>query len=145
MLNEKTFGQAWKVLLQSCFNKRKKNQVLSRTSNYCVSQKRAQIESLVIYRKNNSKKHNNISVEEILSLSFWDSGLSENAIFWLGDDTNSNIIPYVSLRIKNKTWSFQRETDPVQDILSVYALPCFLVRTSKRSYQRKQTKSGSKF
>ena len=33
-------------------------EVRSRTSNYCVSQKRAQIESLVIYYKNNSKKHN---------------------------------------------------------------------------------------
>ena len=29
---------AW-VLLQNCFNERKKNQVRSRTSNYCVSQK----------------------------------------------------------------------------------------------------------
>ena len=32
--------------------------------------KRGQIESLVIYRKNNSKKQNNISIEEILSLCF---------------------------------------------------------------------------
>ena len=56
--------------------------------------KRAQIESLVIYRKNNSKKHENISVEEILSLCFWDSGLLENTIFGLGDDTNSTIISY---------------------------------------------------
>ena len=32
--------------------------------------KRAQIESIVIYRKNNSKEHNNISIEEILSLCF---------------------------------------------------------------------------
>ena len=30
--------------------------------------KRAQIESLVIYRKNNSKKNSNISIKEILCL-----------------------------------------------------------------------------
>ena len=35
---------------------------------YC--KKIVQIESLVIYRKSNSKKHNNISVEEILSFCF---------------------------------------------------------------------------
>ena len=29
---------------------------------------RAQIESLVIYRKSNSKKHNNVKIEEILNL-----------------------------------------------------------------------------
>ena len=74
--------------------------------NYCVSQKRAQIESLVIYRKNNSKKHNNLSLEEILSLFFRHSVLLENIIFWLGDDTNTNLISYVLLQIKNRTWSF---------------------------------------
>ena len=68
-------------MLQSCFNERKKNQVRSRTSNYCVSQNKRRNESLVIYPKNNSKKHNNISVEKILSLCFWDSGLLENTIF----------------------------------------------------------------
>ena len=61
--------------------KEKKNQVRSRTSNYCVSQNKSRNESLVIYPKNNSKKHNNISVEKILSLCFWDSGLLENTIF----------------------------------------------------------------
>ena len=49
---------------------KEKNQILSRTSNYCVSQKKAQIESLLIYCKSNSKKHNNISIEEILSSCF---------------------------------------------------------------------------
>ena len=73
--------------------------------------KRAQIESIVIYRKNNSKEHNNMSIEEILSLCFWDSSLLENTIFWLVDDTNSNIVSYVSLQIKNRTWSFERETN----------------------------------
>ena len=47
---------------------KEKNQVRSRTFNYCVSQRRAQIESFVIYCKNISKKYNNISLEEILSL-----------------------------------------------------------------------------
>ena len=37
-------------------------EVRSRSSNYCVLQKRAQIES--------KKKHNNISIEEILNLCF---------------------------------------------------------------------------
>ena len=68
-------------MLQKCFNERKKNQVRSRTFNYCVSQKRAQIESFVIYRKNNSKKHNNISLEGILSLCLRDSGSLENTVF----------------------------------------------------------------
>ena len=49
---------------------KEKNQVRSRTSNYCVSKKRAQIDSLVIYHKKTSNKYNNISVEEILSLCF---------------------------------------------------------------------------
>ena len=76
--------------------------------------KRAQIESLVIYRKSNSKKHNNIKIEEILSLCFWDSRLLGNTTFLLGDNKNSNIISYVSLRTKIgiMTWSFQRETNP---------------------------------
>ena len=78
-------------------------QVRSRTSNHCVSQQRAKIESWVIYHKSNSKNHNNIRIEEILSLCFWDSGLLKNTIFWLGDGTNSNIISYVSLRIKIRT------------------------------------------
>ena len=91
-------------MLQICFNERKKNyQVRSRTSNHCVSQKRAKIESLVIYHKSDSKKHNNIKIEEILSLCFWDSGLLKNTIFWLRDDTNSDITSYVSLRIKIRT------------------------------------------
>ena len=33
--------------------------------------------------------------------------------FLLGDDKNSNIISYFSLQIKIKTWSFQRETNPM--------------------------------
>ena len=69
------------MLLQKCFYERRKNQVRSRTFNYCVSQKRAQIESLVIYCKNNSKKHKNVSLEEILSICYQDSGLLENTIF----------------------------------------------------------------
>ena len=68
-------------MLQKCFYERRKNQVRSRTFNYCVSQKRAQIESLVIYRKSNLKKHNNISLKGILSLCLRDSGLLENTIF----------------------------------------------------------------
>ena len=71
--------------------------------------KRAQIESLVIYCKNNSKKHNNISIEEILSLCFWDSPLIENTIFWLDDDTKFNIIFYVSLRIKIELGTFKEK------------------------------------
>ena len=89
-------------------------QVRSRTSNHCVSQKRAQIESWVIYHKSNTKNHNNIRIEEILSLCFWDSDLLKNTIFWLGDGTNSNIISYVALRIKIRTLSFQKETKPVR-------------------------------
>ena len=69
--------------------------------------KRAQIESLVIYCKNNSKKHNNISIEE--SLCFWDSPLLENTIFWLDDDTKFNIIFYVSLRIKIELGAFKEK------------------------------------
>ena len=76
---------------------------------YC--KKRAQIESLVIYCKSDLKKHNNIKIGEILSLCFWDSDLLKNTIFWLGDDTNSNRISYVSLGIKIRTSSFQRETN----------------------------------
>ena len=53
-----------------CFKGALMKEVRSRTSNYCVWQKRAQIESLVIYSKNDSKKHNNLSIEEILSLCF---------------------------------------------------------------------------
>ena len=77
-------------MLQKCFNERKKNQVRSRTSNHCVSQKRAQIESLVIYRKNNSKKHNNISLEEILTLLV---PISQN------DQTHSNNSSAICRRI----------------------------------------------
>ena len=51
-------------------------EVLSRSSNYCVSQKKQkkpQIVSLVIYHKKNpSKKQKNTSIEEILSFCFWD-------------------------------------------------------------------------
>ena len=97
MLNEKTFGEAWKALRQSCFNKRKKNQVRSKTSSCCLSQKRAQIESLVIYRKINSKKQNNISIEEILSLCFRDSGLIENTFFdWVGAKLRYNFIRFAT-------------------------------------------------
>ena len=46
-----------------CFKGALMKEVRSRTSNNCVSQKKkkkkVQIESLVIYRKNNSKTHNN--------------------------------------------------------------------------------------
>ena len=55
----------------------------------------------------------------------------ENTILWLGDDTNSNIICYISLRIKIRTWIFQRQTNPLQDILSVLALPCFCTYLQK--------------
>ena len=41
-----------------CFKGVLMKEVGSRSNN-CVSQKRAQIDSLVIYCKNNSKKHNN--------------------------------------------------------------------------------------
>ena len=48
-------------------------EVLSRSSNYCVSQKKTQIVSLVIYHKKKpSKKQINTSIEEILSFCFWD-------------------------------------------------------------------------
>ena len=51
-------------------------EVLSRSSNYCVSQKKKkkpQIVYLVIYHKKNpSKKQKNTSIEEILSFCFWD-------------------------------------------------------------------------
>ena len=51
-------------------------EVLSRSSNYCLSQKKkkkTQIVSLVIYHKKNpSKKQKNTSIEEILSFCFWD-------------------------------------------------------------------------
>ena len=58
-----------KVLLQSCFNE-KKIKYFQELLIAVYRKKRAKIESLVIYRKNNSKKHNNISIEEILSLCF---------------------------------------------------------------------------
>ena len=77
------------------------------------SKKRAQIKPLVIYRKSNSKNHNDISIEKILSLCFRDSGLLDNNIFWLGDYTNYYIISYVSLRIKNRNCRFQRRTNPL--------------------------------
>ena len=83
------------------------------------------------YNKKHNKKHTNIKTEEILGLCFWDSGLLENTILWLGDDTNSNIICYISLRIKIRTWIFQRQTNPLQDILSVLALPCFCTYLQK--------------
>ena len=51
-------------------------EVLSRSSNYCVSQKKKkkpQIVSLVIYHKKTpSKNQKNTSIEEILSFCFWD-------------------------------------------------------------------------
>ena len=81
-----------------CFKGALMKEVRSRTSNNCVSlkkKKKAQIESLVIYRKNNSKTHNNPSIEEILSLCFLDPRLLENTIFWLG--TKSNIISFILL------------------------------------------------
>ena len=49
---------------------KEKNQVLSRTSNHCVLQKKSTNESLVIYCKSNLKKHINIKIGEILSLCF---------------------------------------------------------------------------
>ena len=59
--------------------------------------KRAQIESLVIYRKINSKKQNNISIEEILSLCFRDSGLLENTFFdWVGAKLRYNLIRFAT-------------------------------------------------
>ena len=80
-----------------CFKGALMKEVRSRTSNNCVSlkKKKAQIESLVIYRKNNSKTHNSPSIEEILSLCFLDPRLLENTIFWLG--TKSNIISFILL------------------------------------------------
>ena len=48
----------WVVLLKEI-----NYQVRSRTSNHCASQKRAKIESWVIYHKSNSKNHNNIRIE----------------------------------------------------------------------------------
>ena len=41
-----------------------------KNSNHCVAQKKSTNESFVIYRKSNWKKHNNIKIEEILSLCF---------------------------------------------------------------------------
>ena len=93
--------------------KEKKNKYLQKLLVIAYRKKRAQMESLVIYRKNNLKKQNNISIEEILSLCFRDSGLLENTFFLTGWVQSSDIISYVSLRIKSITWSFQRETNPV--------------------------------
>ena len=50
--------------------KKKKNKNVKELLIIVHRKKRAQIESLVIYRKNNFKKHNKISVEKILNLFF---------------------------------------------------------------------------
>ena len=123
-----------------CFKGGLMKEVRATTCNSCALQKKSANWVIVIFCKNNSKKHNNIRIEEILSLYFWDSRLLENSIFWLGDDTNSNIISYVSLRIKNRTWSFQRERNPVWDIWGVHSLPYFSTYLqkvrSKKTYKK---------
>ena len=73
-----------KYFVKVALIKEKKNKYVQKLLVIAYRKKRAQIESLVIYRKNNSKKKNNISIEEILSLCFRDSGLLENTFFWLG-------------------------------------------------------------
>ena len=52
-------GKHGRYCFKVALMKEKKNQLRSKTSNYCLSQKRAQIESLVVYHKNILKKHNN--------------------------------------------------------------------------------------
>ena len=137
MLNEKTFGKNRRCCFKITLMHDKKVKYIQKFLIIVYRKKLAQIESLAIYCKSNLKKHSNIKIEEILSLCFWDSHLLENTYVLLGDDTNSNIISYVSLRVKIKTWSLQRETNHVKDIFSIHAY--------KGSDQRKQTKSSSKF
>ena len=95
LIQEKNIIYVQELLIIMCRKKKSTNWVISHLS------------------QSNLKKHKNIKIEEILSLYFWDSGWLENINFLLDDDTNSNLISYVLFRIKIRTWSFQKETNPV--------------------------------
>ena len=105
----------------------------------CIAKKSTNWVISHLLQKHLEKAKKYKGIDEISSLCFWDSRLLENTIFWLGDDTNSNMISYISLWIK--TWSFQIETSPVWDILSVHAFPCFSTNLqkvrSKKTYKKK--------
>ena len=131
-------------MLQSCFNEGKKVKYVQELLMTVCRKKELKLSHYSCIVKQLGKAQQ-CKCKRNLTFVFLTFRFIREHYFWVNDDTNSNIIPCVLLRIKTRTWSFQKETDPVWDILSVYALTCFLVHTYKRSNQRKQTKSSSKF
>ena len=98
---------------QSYFNKREKKQVPSKTSGYCVSQKKGTngvISHLSQKQLEKAKQH---KYRRNLKFMFPRFRFIREHFFLTGWVQSSDIISCVSLRIKSITWSFQRETNPV--------------------------------